>query len=180
MRGMARILMFLIPVALVAGGWMYLRSMQEQTPGNYTLEWSAPAGWKEARMSPMALFRYKHPKEETYIRCSLNQNVGDLPSLHRTPDSLADFQLETTEQNQKGWTGKRLTDIQTDILEFALLRREQPSQVVVTAFGIKDNTTIMVSLTAAGKKASQQVEAAMPELEKLLKGLQLKRIQLED
>jgi len=162
-------------VVALGGVLFYNRRADRESALNYTLRFDAPAGWNPMPHSPQALFLYKHPKTNLLIRGAMNDVVADYnptPTLDR--DGLANWMLEVTADNLKGWQGEMLDTVSANGTTFRLLRRWNPEKCVVSAISVRGNTTIVVTMSG-NRKETEFIPSAMPEFKSYLASLSLQR-----
>ncbi len=168
----------LIIGALVLGaGYQYMRARgNKQMVDNFNLQYPRPpVGWKTKPHSPMDLFAYEDEHRGLTLSGGVNQTVADFnptPDLDR--DNLAQLMIDNTRANMPGWTAKIEDLVNTPSASFRLVRRETPGLVNVTAFAVKGNTTVLISLVGRGKQ-SGEVDKAMKEFHDFVAQIELKR-----
>lgn len=144
---------------------------QRRLTENFELGFRKPAGYRELWHGPQALFVFQDPATGLRYRGSVNQVVADFnPTPSLTSDKLAEQMVSNTEANMPGWKGAVLDSVATDAVDWRLVRREGPGRCVVSAFGVRGNTTAMVSLVGRGKEIDQIV-AHMPVFRRFLRTL---------
>lgn len=141
----------------------------------YDVYWHAPSGWKPILdHSPLTLFLYRHPDHHVTIsgfQYHVENEVNTSPDMDA--NGLANFYLETTKQNQRDWTGKRLEDQQSGDLKFSVIERSRKGKVVYTAYAVRGNTTIGASLSG-GDENERYARETLPFFRDFLKGISLK------
>jgi hypothetical protein len=137
---------------------------------NYSINIPKPQqGWEKLPHGPQTYFLYGQPKKGLLLRGSVNQmidSVNPTPELDR--DHLARLIVDNTHDNQPGWTA----EIQNEVIEakgtsFRIVRRSEKHHVVVTAFSVKGNTTLLISLSGRDGYADE-VDKDMPEFRQFL------------
>jgi hypothetical protein len=163
----------LVPcVALVGGalGWtkMY-KDKQILESKNYLLKYSQPIGWKSAPHGPQTLFKWVDPKTAVSIRGAANQMVSEVnPSPDLDTENIADFYIDRTHESMPGWGAEKLGKVVAQNGQvFELIRRGTADRTVVTAYTVKGNTTILISLFGMDK-AKPMVETELPFFENYL------------
>ena len=145
---------------------------QAESTENFRIGYEKPPGWKELWHGPQALFVYQHPQTGVKFRASVNQVVSEFnPTPNMTSDSIAHQMVENTKANMPGWDGVVLDVVNTPAVDWRLVRREGQGRCVVSAFGVRGNTTAMVSLVAAGDSEMKHVDATMPRFREFLQSL---------
>lgn len=168
----------LIVVGVIVGGLTYgsrLRADHElnqiRMTENFELGFAKPTGWRELWHGPQALFVYQDPKTGLRYRGSVNQVVAEFnPTPSMTSDALAEQMVSNTKANMPGWNGIVLDSVATSAVDWRLVRREGQGKCVVSAFGVRGNTTAMVSLVGAGKE-TRHVAAHMGSFREFLRTL---------
>lgn len=164
-------------VLAIGGGLGYLSYMHKRDvamTANFTLSYPpAATGWKAMRHGPQTLFLYGNTAKGLLLRGAVNQvisNVNPTPDLDR--DNLAKLMVDNTHDNMPGWTASVEDAVQANGTSFRLVRRSEHKHVVVTAFAVKGNTTVLISLSGRDKYASQ-VDRDMDEFHRFISKLTL-------
>jgi hypothetical protein len=139
------------------------------------------AGWKEVPHGPQTLFLYRDPKTGLLLRGAVNQIIADVnptPELHT--DGIAQHFIDRTKENMPDWNvAKAYGDVAgADGMRFRLIRRERPGKCVITAFAVKGNTTLIVSLSANGEEIAE-IDSVFPQFQQVLAGMTLTKTLLE-
>jgi hypothetical protein len=135
----------------------------------YRLKHERPLRWQELPPTPLVLFLYEDPLTKDTIRGSVNSVVADrvaLPELDT--NGIANHMIQVTESNLPGWKAKMLKDVSAGPLRYRIVRREKEGRCVITAFAVKGNTTVLISLAASGSKAANLEDRHLPFFEKFL------------
>ncbi|HVL38302.1 MAG TPA: hypothetical protein VM328_02820 [Fimbriimonadaceae bacterium] len=142
---------------------------------NYALLYKKPAGWTEKPHSPFTLFLYEHPETKVLLRGAVNNVVADFnPTPELDTNGIAQYNVDTTEQNMPDWTVKRLEPIGAKVGSFSAIWRERNDRTVVTAFFVKGNTTVMITLSGAGG-AKSKLPQHMPTFREFVSKLDLEK-----
>ncbi|MGV3615799.1 MAG: hypothetical protein ACO1SV_10740 [Fimbriimonas sp.] len=169
-----------IAVALVYGSRLRAEHREAQTRSieNFELSYAKPDGWKEVGHGPQALFVYQDPESGVRFRGSVNQVVAEFnPTPTLTSDGLARQMVSNTKENMPGWNGVVLEALETPTVGWRLVRRFGQGKCVVSAFGVRGNTTAMVSMVADGKNVDQ-IEAKMPHFREFLQTVKFSKADL--
>ncbi|MDR3691236.1 MAG: hypothetical protein P4L46_17785 [Fimbriimonas sp.] len=131
-------------------GWRTLNAYRsKEASANYTMTYpSVPSGWKALPHGPQTLFLYQHPKSKILICGAVNQVIDDInPTPELGTDSLAKQYVDVTRDNMQGWSASLLDRVGANGTEFRLIRRSEKGHVVVDAFAVRGNTTVLISLS---------------------------------
>jgi hypothetical protein len=141
---------------------------------NYAISYSRSLdGWKNLPITPQALFAFEKPRKDFILRGSVSQVVAE---LNPTPDidtnAIAQFYIDRTHENMPTWSAERVNDLQGHNERFSVIERQSKAHTVITAFAVKGNTTLMISISTKSedKKVAQE---AMGELGKYLRTVTL-------
>ena len=138
-------------VVLIGAAGIYTSRLKEERAlsiRNYLVNHEKPEGWKEMEHGPQTLFLYKNPVTHLLLRGAINQVVSEInPTPDLQTDSIAQYYLDRTSENQPDWTAKRLPDVTANGARFSMIEREKQGKCVVTAFIVKGNTTFMASIS---------------------------------
>jgi hypothetical protein len=160
---------------LVAGAYAGYRSKTRfDGTENYGIAFPTSfPGWKSMPKTPESLFIFENPKKHFLLRGSVSQVIADVnPTPNDTTDSMAEFYIDRTHENMPDWTASRAADLPGSNVRFSVIQRQRKQHAVITAFTVKGNTTLMISIsTQSGGPAS--VADAMTELGSYLKGVSL-------
>ncbi len=145
----------LISICLVVGvagsiGFKnYRANAIKESSANYTITYpSAPDGWKKVRHSPQLLFAYKQDGTNLLLSGGTNQIVEEFnPTPDLDTESLAKDMMDVTTANMPGWTVEKLDTVEAKGTTFRLIRRAEKGHVVIDAFAVRGNTTILLTLT---------------------------------
>lgn len=175
-RGNFNLWVTVLPLAVLGVSFFSLRRHFPMFAGdtsNYELVYPHPRVWQERPHTPFTLFLFEHAETGAKLRGATNQvtsNVNPTPELDT--DGIAQYYVDTTRQNQPEWTVERLPDIQAQSLEFSAIKRSRTDKIVVTAFSVRGNTTLVLSL-ALDKSNAKEYEAMMQEFRSFLDGVRL-------
>lgn len=126
---------------------------REESIAVYDIKWEKPAGWADMPHSPQSLFLFRDPKTHILIRGASNQIVADHnPTPDLDSDGMADYYLDTTKENMAEWSGEKVSGEKGKGVDFAIIRRKREGKTVVTAFGVRGNTTFIVTLSGNGNE----------------------------
>jgi len=147
---------FAIAAVAVGGYVTWSQERQRVDARNYTVTYESPKNWKKMPKGPQTLFLYKDPKSGLLLRGAQNQVIAELnPTPELDGPGLVSYYLERTETSLKGWTAKALDSVDGINVKFHLLRRERQGKVVLSAFGVRGNTTFIVTLSGNDEEAKQ-------------------------
>jgi hypothetical protein len=171
-----------IIVLLLGGGVGYGvykdRAMHDSTL-NFALTYpKSMSGWRPREHGPQTLFLYEQPNTGLLLRGAVNQMVSDVnptPNLDR--DNLAQLMVDNTHDNMPGWTAVVEDKVDAKGTSFRLVRRSQRGQVVVTAFAVKGNTTVLISLSGRDQHVAD-VDKGMDDFRKFISSLALTKTDL--
>jgi hypothetical protein len=144
---------------------------------NYRVVYGPKAGWKDEPHGPQTLFLYRHPEESILIRGAVNQVVSDInptPELHT--DALAQYYIDRTRENMPGWKAELLDRVPARNTWFRLVHRERDGKVVVTAYAVKGNTTLLISMSGNGDDEKLAVSRNMDGFKNYLSTVSLERM----
>lgn len=165
---------------LTYGSWLradHAKSLALQTE-NFDVIFAKPRGFKELWHGPQALFAYQDPSTGLRYRGSVNQVVADFnPTPLLTSDGLAEQMVSNTTANMPGWKGVVLDSVPTSSVAWRLVRREGQGKCVISAFGVRGNTTAMVSLVGAGKEV-RHIESQMDTFRDFLRTISFDKADL--
>lgn len=153
-------------LAIVAGlGYTaYQHHIDPASVANFEIAYPKAAGeWVVMPHGPQTLFLYSDKKKGLLLRGAVNQMISDVnptPDLDR--DNLAQLMVDNTHDNMPGWTAAIEDKVDARGTSFRLVRRSENKHVVVTAFAVKGNTTVLISLSARNGNA-EQVDRDMAE-----------------
>ncbi len=159
-------------LVIVGGGFSYTLLKRQQdivSTENFEISVPPPAkGWHALDHGPQTLFLYSHNEKGLILRGAVNQMVSSVnptPNLDR--DGLAQLMVDNTHDNMPGWTADVKDVVKCKGTSFRVIRRSEKKHVVVTAFAVKGNTTVLISLAGRDDKADQ-VDKDMAEFEKFV------------
>jgi len=173
-----RLPLFGVAILLFCGAFAYrkhLASERDQNTRNYSLNFVQPVGWKVLPHSPEALFLFQDPQTKLLMRGAMNDVVADYnptPDLDR--DGTAQWLLDVTSKNLKGWTGEMLDTIDANGVSFRLVKRWTNEKCVISAIGVRGNTTVVVTLSA-DKGQIDKIDPSLPKFRTYLAGLGFQR-----
>ncbi|CAN5447578.1 hypothetical protein BH11ARM2_BH11ARM2_34040 [soil metagenome] len=167
---------------LAVGATQYVshqKAAHEESVAVYDIKWEKPTGWNVMPHSPQSLFLFRDPHTNLLIRGASNQIIADSnPTPELDSEGLADYYLATTQQNMPGWTAEKIAGDEGQGVKFALLRRQRDDKTVVTAFGVRGNTTLVVTLSGNGKE-QKEIAATESAFREGLHHISLKRAKVE-
>lgn len=172
--GLPQRLAALLVVGIAVGGATVfgLQKYQEHERGdtrNFRIEYPVLTGWKVLEPGPQTLFLYQHPESKVLLRGAQNQVIADVnPMPGQGSKQLAQHYIETTLQNQEGWSAEHFKEVKGNGVTYSLIRREAPYKSVITAFGARGNTVLIVSLSA-NEAEKGDFDAHVADLERMLR-----------
>jgi len=175
----------LVPCVVAIGcalGWTrHYKQAQIDGAKNYVLSYAKPDGWKSAPHGPQTLFKYVDPKTDVCIRGAANQMVAEVnPSPELDTDGIADYYIDRTHESMPGWTAAKLgTVMMRNKQPFELISRGTGDRTVITAYAVKGNTTILITLFGMNR-AQRYVEGELPFFEQYLATLSLQEKDLSN
>ncbi|RYG36447.1 hypothetical protein EON81_09700 [bacterium] len=141
----------------------------------YKIAWEEPKGWQSLEHSPQSLFLFQHPTTKLLIRGASNQVIADHnPTPALDSEGLAEYYMQATAENMPEWKAERIAGEKGDGVPFCLLKRTREGKTVVSAFGVRGNTTLIVTLSANGKE-QKDVERAESIFRESLRHISFKR-----
>lgn len=162
----------------ILGAWTYSKYVKANEfagTENYAIVYptSLPA-WKTMPKSPESLFIFKDQKDDFLLRGSVSQVISDVnPTPELNTNGIAQYYIDRTHENMTGWTAQRSPDLPGANIDFSVITRQQKKHTVITAFAVKGNTTLLVSISA--QQATQGVvNRAMASLASCLKMISFK------
>lgn len=152
-------LVLVIPLlVLVAGALAWNKHKKQQAidlSKNFVIHYDLPAGWKAAPHGPETLFRVIDPNTRLVLRGAVNQVISEEnPTPELDTEGIADYYVDRT-VNMIGWKVEKLGISKGKNLEFEVLRRSSKDRVVVTAYSVRGNTTVLVTLLGKGRDMGQ-------------------------
>lgn len=146
---------------------------REESVLNYRIDHVPPHGWQKMPPSPQTLFAYRNPKTTLLLRGAVNQVVSDEnPTPDMKTDNIAQYYVDLTGENQPNWKAQMLDSVNCEGSRFRLIRRETKGKCVITAYTVKGNTTLLVSLSADGDKVPE-IDREMPDFRHFLSTVKL-------
>ena len=175
-RGSFNLWVTVLPVAVLGAAFWSIRNHLPMFAGdtsNYDIVYPHPRVWEEKPHSPFTRFLFEHVETGAQLRGSTNQVTLDVnPTPELDTDGIANYYVETTKRNQPAWKAERLPDVHTKHLEFSTIKRTRQGKVVVTAFCVRGNTTLILSL-ALDESNLKQYDAMMREFQAFLTEVRL-------
>ena len=166
----------LLPLVVLGGAFWSVRRHLPIFAGdtsNYDLVYPHPRVWEEKPHTPFTKFLFEHAETGAQLRGATNQvtlSVNPTPDMNT--EGIAAYYVETTKRNQPAWKAERLPNIKTANLEFSAIKRARTGKIVVTAFHVRGNTTVIMSL-ALDEKNLVTYDAMMGEFRKFLAEIRL-------
>jgi hypothetical protein len=175
----------IVAIVLILGGGLGFRFAKErkarEEASNFVLAFpKASKGWHPVDHGPQTLFLYQQRDKGLLLRGAVSQVISDTnptPNLDR--DALAQLMVDNTHDNMPGWTADMGGTVTANGTSFRIVRRSQHGLVVVTAFAVKGNTTVLVSLSGRDKFVAQ-VDKDMGEFQQFVSSLALKQADLSN
>lgn len=108
-----------------------------------------PVGWVAIPHGPQSLFMYRNLKSNALIRGGVNQIISDFnPTPGLGTNGIAQYYIDRTKENMPDWVAQKLGMVDAKNTSFRLIKRQRKGKVVVTAFSVKGNTTVLVTLAS--------------------------------
>lgn len=172
--------MTVVLVLVAALAYTFVKGKRnEEMSANFSIKIPDPfSGWERLQHGPQALFLYGERKKGLLLRGSVNQMIDDVnptPDLDR--DNLAQLVVDNTHDNMPGWSAAIQDKVDANGASFRIVRRSEKKHVVVTAFCVKGNTTLLVSLSGRDGNV-EQVDKDMPEFRTFLSEVALTKTDL--
>jgi len=159
-----------IGLALIAAKTSFLSG----DSSNYKVVYAPPSGWKAVPHGPQTLFLYKNPTSGVLLRGSVNQIIADVnPTPELDTDGIARYYVDRTHDNMPEWTAELGEKVDAHNTSFQIIDREKKDKAVMTAYAVKGNTTLLVSLSGNGGKGKTAVFSTMPEFKTYLSTIAL-------
>jgi hypothetical protein len=166
--GFAGVLGFAAIASLCTGGAVWYLRNQQGDSSNYRLESKNPVGWTAVPHGPQTLFLYRDPTTGILLRGAHNQIVAEFnPTPGDSKESVAQYYIDRTNDNLKEWTAKMSESVNAKGGSFQLIDREKKGKRVVTAFGVRGNSTFIVSISANGKEVGK-IDGKLPWFKQFL------------
>jgi hypothetical protein len=169
-------------LALVVGGAVigtnHYHKLQRENALNFKPHYQLPSGWHLDPHGPTAIFKCTEPTTHLELRGSVNQVISD---SNPTPDldtkGIANFYIDRTDESMKGWSAAVLKTYSNPLgTDFAVIRRATKDRIVVTAYSVRGNTTLLITLF--GKDRSRAY--VDPDIEKLYRFLDTVSLSQQD
>ena len=155
-------------------GLKLYRANQWTSTRNFQPLYVTPVGWVPAPHGPTTLFKFSDPKTKLILRGSVNQMISEVnPTPELDTDGIAEYYVERTKEAMPSWVATKLSKYgSTTGTEFQIIRRATKDRVVVTAYAVKGNTTLLITLFGKDR-AMQLVDANMKMLYSFLDTVKL-------
>jgi hypothetical protein len=162
-------------VALVAAGVFALARVRNyenqaaESAKNFKPNFVFPIGWKENPHGPDSLFKLTEPSTNLVLRAAVNQIIDtNNPTPELDTKGIAKFYIDRTQESMPNWTATVLKSYSNPKgTDFEVIRRATKDRVVVTAYSVRGNTTLLITLF--GKDGSRKfVDSGMPKLYQFL------------
>lgn len=165
-------------VAIISGASKYRQGQEQariESTANYDLDFDVPKGYHGVPKPPQLLFAFNSDVHDFRLRGAITRIIADYnPSPDLDRDGIASQMAETTTAGLKGWDAKMLDVVEANGITFRLLRRNGPNIHVVNAFGVKGNTTVMITFSAE-KDKGREFDQSLPWFKEYLAGLTVHR-----
>jgi hypothetical protein len=169
----------LIAIAGAGGSLWYLRHIQGNN-SNYQLIRPEPVGWKAVPHGPQTLFLYRNPKTGLLLRGAQSQIVAEFnPTPNDTNDTVAQYYVDRTHENLKGWTAEVTDKVQAKNGSYQIIDRQRDGKRVVSAFGVLGNSTFIVSLSGNGKEVGE-IDSTLPWFHEFLSNTDFRKVEYPD
>ncbi|MCW5941606.1 MAG: hypothetical protein KIS66_05205 [Fimbriimonadaceae bacterium] len=153
-RAYRPILFVLVAVGLFVGAREFMKTWFPYVGSdatNYEVVYEVPTGWNKERPGPQQLFRFRHPDTKVFIIGAVSRVVDEVnPTPELTTDGIAEQYIGVTKANFDGWTARRLEDETRGSERFSMIERAGPDRTTLTAYSVRGNTTLIVSMGANG------------------------------
>ena len=155
--------------------WAQNMKRAKELSQNYVIAYPAPpVGWKAIPHSPRALFLYQKDNSNVLLNGGVNQLEDDVnPTPDLGTENLANQVIDMTRENMPGWTAEKLDSIDADGTSFRLVKRVNGNHVVINAFTVKGNTTLLISLTGRGVASTKIIDANLDVFRRFLSHVKL-------
>lgn len=181
-RSHVRWLVVVLVLALCSGGYVLAKREEARRESilNYKVVFGQPSGWDAIDHSPQALFLYRNKTNHLLLRGAVNQIIADEnPTPELDAAGLAEYYIEATRENMKDWTAQKLQSIECKDVTYSLIRRERKGKCVVTAYAVKGNTTLLISLSGDDSQV-RSIDPTLPEFEDYLRQIHLQQQDMTD
>jgi hypothetical protein len=180
-RGRRSKLMSVLVAAVILGtfggyvSWAKNIKRAKELSLNYLVSYPGPPkGWESVPHSPRALFLYQRKGSNIMINAGLNQLEDDInPTPDLGTENLANQVIDMTRDNMPGWTAEKLDSVEAGGTSFRLVKRVNADHIVINAFTVKGNTTLLISLTGRGVTSSKNIEKSLDDFRHLLSSVNL-------
>lgn len=175
--------LFVVALLILGGAALYRarkHAEHRDLTTNYRIEYPTPDGWQPIQHSPQSLFLFQYKRTKLLLRGATSQIVADVnPEPEMDAAALANFYIDRTQENMPDWKAQALDTVEAPDTIFSLIRRTREGKAVVTAYAVKGNTTLMITLSGNGDEV-RDLEVAMPELRQFLKQVRLVEEDMSD
>ena len=142
---------------------------------NYVISYPGPPkGWESIPHSPRALFLYQRKGTNVLINAGVSQLEDDYnPTPDLGTENLANQVIDMTRDNMPGWTAEKLDSVEAGGTSFRLVKRMNGDHIVINAFTVKGNTTLLISLTGRGTSSGRMIESSLTDFRQFLSTVKL-------
>jgi len=165
---------FVLATLTASGYVFYTKKHDAEMAENFGIKYPHPyKGWKILPHGPQTLFLYSNEDKGLLLRGAVNQMISTInptPNLDR--DNLAQLMVDNTHDNMPGWSAAIEDKVEAKGTSFRIVRRSERRHVVVTAFAVKGNTTVLITLSGRDGKA-EQVDRDMKEFHDFISNVSL-------
>jgi len=131
-------------------GWRILnRNASKEAAANYSMSFpGVPLGWKALPHGPQTVFIYQQPGSKILLSGAVNQVIDEFnPTPDLGTDNIAEQFVDVTRTNLHGWKAELMDSVGARGTSFRLIRRSEKGHVVVNAFAVRGNTTVLITLS---------------------------------
>lgn len=137
---------------------------QHEDAANFAVKYQGLGSeWIAIPHGPQTLFLYKHKLNHVLLRGAVNQIIADYnPTPDLRTEAIADFYIDRTKENMPEWSAAKMDMVDAKGTAFRLISRTKKDKRVVTAYAVKGNTTLMVSLSGNANELAAVEEDLSP------------------
>jgi hypothetical protein len=172
-RGKSTLALVIVAGSLLAYGYHW-RVQTAESAANYQLVYKMPNGWQPMPVTPGMMFVYKNKATQVSMRGAVNNMICDVnPTPDMDAEAIMSQYVSVTKDNLKGWHYARLDPVKANGVEFQLIRRWTADRCVVSAVGVRGNTTVIIALVGDHQNVPH-VDQGMPDFRNYLANLTLR------
>jgi hypothetical protein len=101
------------------------------------------------------------------------------PTPNDTNDTVAQYYVDRTHENLKGWTAEVTDKVQAKNGSYQIIDRQRDGKRAVSAFGVLGNSTFIVSLSGNGKEVGE-IDSTLPWFHEFLSNTDFRKVEYPD